>query len=207
MKKRFKSVPLGLLIVLAGCVPSLHPLYTKQDLIFDPALVGEWSGKNSNDTWTFTKSGEKEYKLVYTDGEGKTGEFVVHLVKLEGRLFLDLYPQEPELKENDFYKMHLLPVHTFMKVQQIEPTLQMAILNPDWIKTFLQEHPDAVRHEKLDQDYIVLTASTKELQSFLIKYGDTKDAFGDLSDLTRKAKEQKGDTPASTSAGARHSDK
>lgn len=190
MNKCFGFVGVAVLVVLAGCVPSLHPLYTDGDLVFDPALVGEWSEKHSKEKWIFTKSGEKEYRLVYIDDEGKEGKFIVHLVKAEGRQFLDLFPEDPDLKENDFYKCHLLPIHTFMRIEQIEPTLRMVPLNPDWIKKFLQDHPDAIQHEKVD-DGILLTAKPKELQAFLIKHEKTEDAFGDVSDKVRKASEPK----------------
>jgi len=172
---------------MAGCIPSVHPLYTEQDLIFDPALVGEWADKEGKETWTFTKNGEKDYKLIYVDREGKAGMFVVHLLKVEDRRFLDFYPDDPELKQNDFYKAHLLPVHTFMRIQQGEVTLQMTMLKPDWIKKFLRDNPDAVRHEKMD-DTILLTAQPKELQAFLIKQEKTADAWDECSPLTRRAK-------------------
>ena len=32
----------GLLVLVAGCVPSLQPLYTPDTIAFDPALVGAW---------------------------------------------------------------------------------------------------------------------------------------------------------------------
>lgn len=180
-----------LLIFLTSCVPSLHPLYTDEDLVFDPDLVGEWSEKSSTETWTFTKSGEREYGLVYVDEKGKRGEFFVHLVKVEGRTFLDLFPAEPDFKEhrNDFYAGHLLRVHTFMRIEQIQPTLRMAPLDPDWVRKHLQDHPDGIRHEKVD-DGILLTAQSKELQSFLIKHEKTEDAFGKPSDLIRTVKKR-----------------
>ncbi len=190
-----RKVLVGLLLVLGGCVPSLHPLYTEKDLIFDPALLGEWTlGKNNKESWTFTKAGEKQYQLVYIDDEGKEGKFCVHLLKIEGRLFLDLFPMEldskktdEDPKENAFYKLHLVPAHTFMLVKQIQPTLQMAFLNPSWAKDYLKAHPDAVRHEKVDHDEIVLTAPTKELQAFVLKHEKDADAFATLDPMTRKA--------------------
>ena len=36
------STGLLLAVVLSACVPSLHPFYTETDLVFDPALLGEW---------------------------------------------------------------------------------------------------------------------------------------------------------------------
>lgn len=188
MRRLVDMAGLGLVLVVAGCVPSVHPLYTEKDLVFEPALVGEWSEKDSLETWTFTKNGDKEYKLVYVDEKGKKGEFEVHLLKVQGKLFLDLFPEDPELEQNDFYKAHLMPVHTFMKVQAIKPTLQMAPLQPEWAKKFLKEHPTALRHEKV-HGRVLLTAPTKDLQAFVLKHEETKDAWGDLSNMVRKVKQ------------------
>ncbi len=62
MKKYFWFV--GALVILAGCVPSLHPLYTDKDTVFELALLGKWSEKDSKATWTFTKGNKKQYNLV-----------------------------------------------------------------------------------------------------------------------------------------------
>jgi hypothetical protein len=188
MKRNGLLLASALATVVAGCVPSLHPLYTEKDLVFDAALVGVWSEKeDASETWAFEKTGEKAFKLVYTV-DGKSGEFEAHLLKLGNTLFLDLYPDGKgldELNRNDFYKSHLIPGHTFAKVTRIEPSVQMAFLNPDWLKELLEQNPKAIRHEKVS-DRIVLTASTKELQEFVLKNVNTKDAFGgEPSDLKR----------------------
>ncbi|HKS38638.1 MAG TPA: hypothetical protein VJW76_15705, partial [Verrucomicrobiae bacterium] len=160
---------------------SLNPLYTDKDLLFEKALVGVWvENDDSREAWAFERRGEKGYKLAYTV-DGKTGEFEAYLLKLGETLFLDLYPDDEGFKEmnrNDFYKSHFLPAHTFAKVTQIEPTLQMAFLNPDWLKELVEQNPKAIRHEK-NGDRIVLTASTKELQEFVLAHARTKNAFGD----------------------------
>ena len=172
-------------ILLCGCVPSLYPLYTDEDVIFDPNLVGVWSEKDAKDKWAFSQEDNKTYKLVYTDEKGLPGEFIVHLVNVQDRLFLDLFPADPNLKENDFYKAHLLPAHTFMKVEHINATLRMAPMNPDWLNKYLEDHPDAIAHEKVD-DRIVLTAKPKVIQAFLIKNEKTEGLFGDMSDLIKQ---------------------
>ena len=42
-----RKTPRGLawlsVVVLMGCIPSLHPLYTEKDLVFDESLLGEWT--------------------------------------------------------------------------------------------------------------------------------------------------------------------
>ena len=184
---------------IVGCIPSLHPLYTENDLIFEKSLVGTWVDGNPENSWTFSQSGEKEYKLIYTD-DGKPGEFVVHLLKIKDKMFMDLYPAEPELKtDNGFYKAHLIPAHTFMLIKQIEPTLQMAFLNPDTLKKIIAKEPKVVKHEKLgkDDDMDIFTASPKELQDFIMKNIDTPDFFGQPSNLK---KEQKTDSDKNATA-------
>lgn len=179
------------LFCLTGCVYSIHPLYTEKDIIFDPALIGEWSEKDSNETWTFTKKAETDhtpnmsYNLVYLDEKNRAGKFIVHLVKIKGKLFLDIFPDTSELKENEYYKFHLFPVHTFMQVKQIEPTLQMAALDSGWVEKHLKVNSKAISHEMTDNG-IIFTAITKELQTFILKCEKTKDAFGEFSNMTKK---------------------
>jgi hypothetical protein len=180
-----KVAGLVLLAAAAGCVPSLHPLYTDQDLAFDPALVGIWAD-NSRDTWTFAKQDDKTYKLIYKDKDGKTGEFLAHLVNVSSNLFLDLYPVDLKLPQNDYYRAHWMPVHTFLRVWGIEPSLRMAAMSPDGIKRLLEAEPDAVRHEQVDGT-ILLTAAPKELQAFLLTHLNAKDVFDDPDDLKRVA--------------------
>ncbi len=192
MKKMLAVIAAAGFIV--GCIPSLHPLYTENDLIFEKSLVGTWVDENPENTWTFSQSGEKEYKLVYTE-DGKPGVFVAHLLKIKDKMFIDLYPAEPELKtDNGFYKAHLIPTHTFMMVKQIEPTLQMAFLNPNKLKEIIAKDPKAVKHEKLgkDDDMDIFTASPKELQDFIMKNRDTPDFFGEPSNLKKAPKADSG---------------
>ena len=180
-------VSVALVLVLSSCVPSVHPLHTDDVVVFKPDLIGTWSGQGDDDTWTFTQDGEKAYKLVLVDEPDTKGEFEVHLVKLGDRLFLDLFPGEPEFEASDFYKLHLLPVHTFMQVRRITPELEMSMMDPEWLGKLLEKDPKALAHERTD-DHLVLTAKPKELQVFLLKHAANEDAWGDYSKMTRKAR-------------------
>jgi hypothetical protein len=177
MSKLIYCAALAMVCGLAGCVPSLNPLYTEKDLIFEAALLGVWGElEDAVETWDFQRAGDKEskaYRLVYTDEDGKRGEFKAHLVRLENGMYLDLYPEPAALEEsrrNDFYKSHFLLVHTFARVLRIEPELQMAFINPDRLKEVLEKEPGAIRHERLDESSIVLTAAAAELQRFVVKH-------------------------------------
>lgn len=181
-------VAVGIVMLVLGCVPSLHPLYTEKDVTFDPALVGTWSEKDKTDTWTFEKSADNAYALTITE-EGVPGKFEAHLVRLGEMLFLDLYPEEPDIKPN-FYKIHLLPVHTFYRVwiDKENDVVRIAGMNPDWLKENLDQKKVTIAHERIEEDTgvgnIVLTAPTKDLQEFVVKHA--ADGFGEPGELYRK---------------------
>ena len=193
--------------ILGGCLPvmSLHPLFTEKDLAFDEKLLGTWVDANET-MWQFSDANkpEKAYKLIFTDKEGKKGSFVAHLVKLENRLFLDVYPSKPPWDEKDPNKVEWLhntfffiPAHTFIKINGIEPELKLQLTDDDELKKLLKEDPNVVKYEVVEdynedysvEDYdggIVLTAPTKELQAFVLKYADDSRVFPEEIVLNRK---------------------
>ncbi len=184
--------------LLGGCVPvmSLHPLYTEKDTVFDKRLLGTWvDDPNSPETtWEFNRIEEPKsaYNLVFSDEEGKKGSFVAHLVRLQNRLFLDVYPSEPPWEIEDPNKLELfyncfflIPVHTFIKIDFNGPQLKMWSTNDEDMEKLLKEEPNAVKHTFIE-DKLILTASTKELQNFVLKYADNKRVFKSEIVLGRK---------------------
>ncbi len=184
--------------LLGGCVPvmSLHPLYTEKDTVFEERLLGTWvDDPNSPETtWQFSRIEEPNnaYNLVFSDEEGKKGSFVAHLVRLQNRLFLDVYPSEPPWEIEDPNKLELfyncfflIPVHTFIKIDFNGPQLKMWSTNDEDMEKFLKEEPNAVKHTFVE-DKLILTAPTKELQNFVLKYADDKRVFKSEIVLVRK---------------------
>lgn len=162
----------------AGCVSSLNPLYFETDTVFDRSIIGVWTDNEQTETWTFTHSGGKEYKLVYIDEGGKSGRFNAHLFSIDDKLFLDITPAKPRISENDFYKSHFAAMHTFVRVVKTDGSFQISYLEPDWLKTHLQKNPSAIAHVPVDGT-IVLTDSTKNLRSFVVANIDTPGAFSE----------------------------
>jgi hypothetical protein len=185
-------------VIFGGCVPviSLHPLYTEKDVILYKKLYGTWVS-NSNDsktTWEFKSIDEPKnaYKLIFTDEEGKKGSFVVHLVKLQNRLFMDIFPSELPWEPEDPNKMDwpynsffLIPAHTFLKVDSMEPQLKLRLTLESNMEDLLKENPNAVEHTSVG-DRLVITGSTKEFQAFVLKYADDGRLFTDQVTLSRK---------------------
>ncbi len=153
---------------------------------------------NSPDTtWEFRDVDEPNnaYKLIFTDEEGKKGSFVVRLVKLQEMLFLDIYPSELPWEADDPNKMDwpynsffLIPAHTLLRIDSIEPQLKIRLTLESEMKDLLKEEPNAIKHTFVG-DRLVLTAATKELRAFVLKYADDKRLFtGDIA-LVRQQSE------------------
>jgi len=185
--------------LLGGCIPviSLHPLFTEENLVFEEKLLGTWvddpkSPKNTSWEFRRAEAKEKAYELIFRDKEGKKGSFDVHLVKLENRLFLDVFPKQFPSEQQDWEKMKwaynfffFVPAHTFIKIDSIEPKLKMRRTINDEMKELFKEDPNVVKHELVDGK-IILTASTKELQAFALKYAYDIRVFPRKIVLTRK---------------------
>jgi hypothetical protein len=194
-----------LAVIIGGCVPviSLHPLYTEKDVVVDKQLYGTWvdDSNDSKTTWEFKSIDEPKnaYKLIFTDEEGMKGSFVAHLVKLQNMLFLDIFPSELPWEPEDPNKMDwpynslfLIPAHTFVKIDAIEPQLKLRLTLESKMEELLKENPSAVEHTSVGER-VVLTGSTKELQAFVLKYADNEKVFTDQVVLSRK--EPKTETP------------
>ena len=221
-KKFFFYLLAGL---LAGCSApffSLNPLFTKDTLVFEEKLLGVWiadpnSEENSADieqwNWEFKRlakpdpgllfpgpTGEvykKAYELVLSERKGPKGSFVVCLVKLKDRLFLDLCPnkmpcqdhdpnQDPNLVTWGLNAFFFVPVHTFMVVDAIEPKLEMRWSMNGSIEQMLQD-PNAPAHAVVEgTGTSFLTAPTKELQAFVLKHADGAWVFPYKIVLTRR---------------------
>ncbi len=185
----FASLPL-----LSGCkfdfapfiVRSLHPLYKVEDVLHDARLVGRWKDEDSKETWEFSRAdGEPGYRCVVVDDDGKEAELEAHLLKIEGRTFLDFFPSEPDSSESLYYLLHILPVHTFASVARIDSTLQLRFPDPDWLGRMIKKDPNAIRHEAFEGREFILSASTGELQRFWLEHLDNEDAFIESIDLQR----------------------
>ena len=206
MKKNviFLAALAGLLL-LPACIPSIHPLYTPDTLIFEAALLGVWKepGTQVNkETWIFQKQEKGMYYLTHIDGSGRVGGLEVGMVRLGKHLFLDFYPDndEKKIKENlkklgmespepcelnDMLGFHLRPMHTFARIELNQGTLNIHMLGSDWLHNMFKERKIRIDHEQTEGEAFVLTAFSEELQKFLTKYGEESRAYAEVIGLIR----------------------
>lgn len=184
---------------LCGCVPvaSLHCLYTEGDIVFEEKLLGTWvqEPNEPKTTWEFSRNDDPNnaYKFIFTDDEGKKGSFVAVMVKLKDKLYLDVFPSELPWDMDDpnhvpwlYNSFFMVPAHTFIKVDSIEPQLKLRLTIEDKMKEFLKENPKAIKYTFVE-DRIVLTAPTKQLQAFVLKYTDDERVFSEDVALEHRA--------------------
>ena len=194
MKTRI-IILIGMLALLAGsCIPSLFPLYTEKDLVTDDRIIGTWEAGEMG-TWVIERlyykplidifssdwSDAKEnntYKLVVIETDGGDtleAEFVVHMLVLGGQHYLNYYPGDFEL-DHDFLSWHMVEANNFSKVWITEDSISLAFFDPSYLEELIDENRIKISHIRHDNG-ILLTARTRELQKFVIKYGDEEDAI------------------------------
>lgn len=122
---------------------------------------------------------DNSYKIVFKEKQGIETKFHAHLFSLGGNQFIDFYVIDES--ENDMYEIHMIPAHTLAKIK-VGRSLEIKWFNEEWLKKLFEENRIKISHEKLklygdDEESYILTASTDELQKFLLKYGDDSNAF------------------------------
>ena len=189
MKTKHFFTGLVLILFFTGCVVySFYPLYTEKDLFANDLLTGKWMDKDST-SWNFEhpKTGNKgnektdstSYVLIVNDKDNRESKFSVHIIKLGGHYFLDFYLEDFYDNQNlDLASFHIVPVHTFAKVVISKNQLQINWFDQNWLEKLIKENKIRIRHE-YNGDYILLTASPKDLQKFVTKYVDSEEAFKD----------------------------
>jgi hypothetical protein len=130
---------------------------------------------------------DKDYNMLYTDKDGKSSPFIVHLAKVRNRMIADIYPDDMDnqVKGNDEYRLYLVPVHSFMIVEYSPPDLRFRQMDLDWFNKYVQAHPKEIQCETADPDRRLLTAPTEQVQAFVLRHLDTPGAYSDEQEMNR----------------------
>jgi len=177
--KRILWIGIVAAVMIAGCVPSIHGIATKENIVWDEGLIGRWGdAEKANDpnaeVWQFERGRQEDTYYALTHSvDGKVGQFKAVLVQVGDMLFLDLFPGENDALKNtsDLYKTHLVGMHTFIIIDELGDKLKMRMMDLDKVKKLVEENPAVVKHEIRD-DLVILTAGPNELQDFLLKYAN-----------------------------------
>lgn len=188
MKLHVWLVALMLSFLLGSClVYSFYPLYTGKDLFVNSLLLGTWEDEDS--TWWKFEHIPPNYRNLKGDSTGYrlkikvTGEdwieksMEVRLIKLGDHYFADFYIHDyPDSEEADFFDYHLIPVHTFARVEFDDETVTMRWFNEEWFREKFRKSKPCLKFLG-SADQILLYGKTRQLQRFVRKYADSEEAF------------------------------
>lgn len=193
-----------LLIFLSSCLETIHPIFTEKDLVYDARLIGTWktdtTGGRAIITNLATESSvqlpgnissisKKGYLISYMDKDGSlSGLYIAFLARIGKHLYFDYYPAD---KKNDksvdnFFMIHLTKMHTSYRVNFTKDGFEMSQLDEGFIRQLIDEKKIRISHEKSEEDDIIITASTSELQQYIIKYGDEPSAYRSEKTIFKK---------------------
>jgi len=165
-----------MMALLNGCLTqSLQPLYDATTVTFDERLLGSW--RDGDSVWLFEAEGARSYRLTLSEEEEPL-ETETHLVRLDDRLFLDIYVDRPPDDTNEILGVLLLPVHTILRVDQMDDRLVLSSLDMNWWKQE-REELSGVAHAFVD-DRLLLTGRTDALQAFFAEHGGNEEAWEEV---------------------------
>lgn len=165
---------------MTGCAPSvaIHPLYSAQDLVSDPALEGSWTAR-AGEVWRIQKSGDA-YDVAVVQGDSTDAStFRVHLLRLGGYEFVDVAAKsDPDIG---------VAGHMFGKIRIDGDDLYVAMIDEGWLKQMAEARlaPQFVVGEGKQ---IILTAPTSELQAFVLMHAADPGAWEDDAEALHRVR-------------------
>jgi len=187
---------LTVIATMSSCIFTFHPLYSDDVLVDIPGLEGSFLDSNftgETSEWTFTRQSKGTYRLRIKE-KNSSGIMVAHAVQLGGEYFLDFSVDGVETEAiPDFIEWHLVPMHSFSKVHVHSDRIELSFIDVDWAEENLESHRIRIDHETRQNDgnteFILLTASTRELQKFAAKYARFDEAFDEPDVMSRTTAE------------------
>lgn len=189
MKRTIVVVIVLAVVCLQGCiVKSVHQFYKESDVIYRKELEGNWTDQDGNG-WQIHQNPFKQnaYELHYSKN-GREVSLIGHLFKLNGNQYFDMMSTEDNSEDIPVFDLHIVPTHSIARVATLnDHEVSIKWFNEEWLRKMFVENRIKISHELVmdenpqstDDGFYLLTASTEELQKFVIKYGDDEDAYDD----------------------------
>lgn len=187
-----------LLIFLSSCLTTLHPIFTEKDLAYDPKLIGTWNTENEGKKGKVTINNlatensaelpgnisaikQRGYFIIYQDENGKVSDqYIAFLARIGKHLYFDYFPadKKEDWKLDEFFGVHFVRMHTSYRVEILKDgSFELSQLDGSFVKSLIDEKKIRISHETDADNNTIITASTKELQQYLLKYGDEPSAY------------------------------
>jgi hypothetical protein len=198
MKRLLHIIPVCfLLLFFSSCLTTLHPIFHEKDVVFNQKLLGYWSYRE-DEKKKFMQFGNipedrraelapairtisnKGYLVSWMDGSGIVeSQCFVFLARIGKNHYLDYYPAETpaQKKVERFYKDHFVKVHASYRIDFKDGDhFVMKRFDKDFLDKLISDNKINIRHVLVDGKNII-TASTDDLQKFIVQYGNDPRAF------------------------------
>jgi len=195
-----------LLILLSGCLSTLYPIFKVKDVVFDENLLGYWKCSGLDEKIRFMEfkripnerkselSGDirsvcdKGYLLQRIDSSRQIiEEDFVFLAKIGENYYLDFYPAEmlSQKKVDEIYKKHFIKVHKSYKYDFKDKNhFEISRFGKEFLDKLISNNKINIRHEVLNGKNVI-TASTEDLQKFIIQYSHDPHFFSGIMYCSR----------------------
>ncbi len=195
-----------LTFLLDSCLTTLYPIFYKEDVVYNKQLLGSWKCTDESkktEYMEFEKTPEdrialmpenirdisnKSYFVTRRNSLGEVdAQYYVFLVKIGHNYFLDYYSAElpSQRNVNSQYKAHYIKVHNNYRIQlKDKDHFEIRLFDKGYIEKLITKNQINIRHEVVDGK-IVITATTDELQRFIIKYSDDPGAYTGVTNCSR----------------------
>lgn len=225
-----RFIALTVLVLAAACgrIWSIHPLFQKEQVVVEQALVGTWtdSANARGDRWVVLPGDDSSHAyllaiadsalarrlqavdfalLSVSDSEfnararrdpaqrarrardsatvrrlasdaGGPRAFELRLGRLDGVLFADISPASLDDTPPHLGRTLLIPAHWFWRMMLDDGRVRVTPLNEEWLSAKIDSGRVGIAHEK-ENDDLVLTGTTSELQALVSKYAHDSAAF------------------------------
>jgi hypothetical protein len=162
----------------AGCVVrSVEPWLESKALAFESDLLGGWIGSDANANnvaMTFIQGENNSYVMQYSSKDGQ-GTFEARLAKFGSDYYMDFKPKE---NAPGIDGLLLFPMHTAARLELGKDRLVLRQLDYGAVKGAAKlGRLRGLRYSWVEEDDIVLTSSTEELQRFLLSLDRNSELF------------------------------
>jgi Rps23 Pro-64 3,4-dihydroxylase Tpa1-like proline 4-hydroxylase len=100
---------------------------------------------------------------------------------LNDYFFLDSKPSDVELDatQADVIGWALIRGHLILRVDELDSKLKLTVGEPDWLNEYLRQNPKALADFKQGANVEFITASTQDLQQFVLAHLGKNELFGE----------------------------
>lgn len=179
-----------LLAALSACtVKSIQPAYTKDAVVTDPIVVGNWVDDKGDIALAVSPAPDGYDVSVTAKGkEPRTVNLRATLFRVggaggaKGPLFADIVLADADWKKFEWAHDFVLRTHAIAKVETTAGSLGIAMINPRKLDELLKKSDEAVEHLHLNGNGTILSAGPEGMMKFLAAHA------GELFEETTKLK-------------------